>query len=230
MFISEIFHTVQGEGMYTGVPSTFVRTSGCNLRCDWCDTPYTSWKPEGTHDKMEEVLAKIDEITPNTTTHVVITGGEPYLQKDLDILVKELYDRGKTVTIETNGIMYRDINGTGLVSWSPKMDNSNPLDKSLPEYKLHTNNRAKANYKNVADTVEDLQVKFVVQSEKDLQTVLDFQQKYWIPNDQIYLMPEGRTEAELKTKAKWVVEICKEKGFRYCPRAHIEIYGQKRGV
>jgi len=59
MKIAEIFYSIQGEGMLTGVPSVFVRTSGCNLRCVWCDTPYTSWSPEGSDVTVEDILAAI---------------------------------------------------------------------------------------------------------------------------------------------------------------------------
>src|SRR5437588_11571336 len=74
--ISEIFYSVQGEGMLTGVPSVFVRTSGCNLRCTWCDTPYTSWEPEGTDQTLGGILSTVRRFWSD---HVVVTGGEPMI-------------------------------------------------------------------------------------------------------------------------------------------------------
>lgn len=228
MLINEVFFSIQGEGKYTGVPSVFVRTSGCNLRCDWCDTPYTSWNPEGEINTTNSVVEKVKQF--KKAKHVVITGGEPYLQRDLEELVSSLSKNNYLITIETNGIKYRDIDGVDLVSWSPKMDNSNPTIINTAEYNMHTRNRANADYKNIAKTNSDLQVKFVIQNDKDLEEILEFQNKWSIPDNNMYIMPEGRTEKELKTKSQWVVEVCKEKGFKYCPRVHIEIYGDKRGV
>jgi hypothetical protein len=92
MLIAEIFHSVQGEGELTGVPSVFVRTSGCNLRCAWCDTPYASWQPEGKQRSLPEILREI-EAHP-TTRHVVLTGGEPMIAPDLPALaagIRDLY-------------------------------------------------------------------------------------------------------------------------------------------
>src|SRR5947208_1371630 len=75
--IAEIFYSVQGEGSLVGVPSVFIRTSGCNLRCVWCDTPYTSWKPEGDELDVGEILSRVD--THRQARHVVVTGGEPMI-------------------------------------------------------------------------------------------------------------------------------------------------------
>ncbi len=83
MKIAEIFHSVQGEGMLAGVPSVFVRTSGCNLRCTWCDTPYTSWQPEGEERSVESIIA---EVNGYGATHVVITGGEPMIAPGIEEL------------------------------------------------------------------------------------------------------------------------------------------------
>src|SRR5438874_9898678 len=77
MKIAEIFYSIQGEGVLTGVPSVFVRTSGCNLRCVWCDTPYTSWQPEGDELTLHAILSRIDEHPQ--ARHVVLTGGEPMI-------------------------------------------------------------------------------------------------------------------------------------------------------
>src|ERR1700687_811838 len=74
--IAEVFYSIQGEGMLAGTPSVFVRTSGCNLRCVWCDTPYTSWQPEGDFSMLGTVLS---DVRRRWATHVVVTGGEPMM-------------------------------------------------------------------------------------------------------------------------------------------------------
>ena len=98
MKISELFHSIQGEGKLTGVPSVFVRASGCNLRCTWCDTPYASWKPEGDDVPVSEIVRRVSEFK---TQHVVVTGrAAPQELIDIADLVTEMrkvkhpYDRG----------------------------------------------------------------------------------------------------------------------------------------
>ncbi|NCX99349.1 MAG: 7-carboxy-7-deazaguanine synthase QueE, partial [Planctomycetia bacterium] len=76
MNVAEIFASLQGEGLLAGTPSTFVRASGCNLRCVWCDTPYTSWEPEGESLSVGEILDRVRSLSPR---HAVVTGGEPLL-------------------------------------------------------------------------------------------------------------------------------------------------------
>src|SRR5215212_9498055 len=98
MKISEIFYSIQGEGTLTGVPSVFVRTSGCNLRCNWCDTPYASWDPEG---KPMTVDAIVQQIRSHPARHVVLTGGEPMIAKDLPVLASAIKDLGYHITVET---------------------------------------------------------------------------------------------------------------------------------
>src|SRR5277367_1820812 len=85
--IAEIFHSIQGEGSLVGVPSVFVRTSGCNLRCAWCDTPYTSWQPEGEERSVNSI---VDEVNSYGASHVVITGGEPMIAPQIEELTHKL--------------------------------------------------------------------------------------------------------------------------------------------
>ena len=101
MLISEIFYSVQGEGVLTGVPSIFIRTSGCNLRCRWCDTPYASWNPEGEELNVAEILDRI--ATWPAARHVVLTGGEPMVARGIHELAGALKERGLHITIETAG-------------------------------------------------------------------------------------------------------------------------------
>src|SRR4051812_11724532 len=98
MLISEIFFSLQGEGELTGVPSVFVRASGCNLRCNWCDTPYASWSPEGTQMTVPEIVGAV-RVHP--ARHVVLTGGEPMIAKGVRELAAELKRLGYHITIET---------------------------------------------------------------------------------------------------------------------------------
>lgn len=230
MNIAEIFYSIQSEGKYTGVPSIFIRTSGCNLRCDFCDSKYASWKPE--RNKME-IPQIIDEISkcPLSCNNVVITGGEPYLQADLPDLIKKLREMGYIITIETNGIRYyeiRHLKEKDLISWSPKLANSYPKDKIYR--KLHQEAISNNKYNLVMSTLSDLQVKFVVSNEQDLTEIDNFIEEHAIPSRYIWLMPEAKTRKEMKKKQKWIVEACKRRGCNYCHRLHIEIWGDKRGV
>src|SRR5215468_6475752 len=94
--VSEIFYSIQGEGMLAGVPSLFVRLSGCNLRCTWCDTPYTSWSPEGSEMAIAEI---VDEARRYPAKHTVVTGGEPMLAPDIVALTQALRAIGQHITI-----------------------------------------------------------------------------------------------------------------------------------
>ena len=123
MLISEIFHSVQGEGELTGVPSVFIRTSGCNLRCRWCDTPYASWNPEGTEMSIDRILAEVEK---HPAAHVVLTGGEPMVARGIHELAASLRRLGKHITIETAGTVAPGGIACDLASISPKLAYSTP--------------------------------------------------------------------------------------------------------
>src|SRR5712691_2183531 len=125
MKIAEIFYSIQGEGMLAGVPSVFMRTSGCNLRCTWCDTPYTSWKPEGVEMPPDAILAAARGFE---STHVVVTGGEPMIVDDIVPLTQAMKNSGMHVTIETAGTVYQPV-ACDLMSISPKLANSTPHER-----------------------------------------------------------------------------------------------------
>src|SRR3954451_21370205 len=124
MRISEIFHSIQGEGKLTGVPSVFVRASGCNLRCVWCDTPYASWKPEGDDVPIDEIVRRVSTYE---TMHVVLTGGEPMIMPDIVPLCAELKARDHHITMETAATVYEPVK-IDLASLSPKLSNSTPRE------------------------------------------------------------------------------------------------------
>src|ERR1700689_1702578 len=83
--IAELFYSLQGEGSLIGTPSFFIRTSGCNLRCSWCDTPYTSWRPEGSEMDLDDICA---EVQRHPARHVVVTGGEPMIASEMVALTE----------------------------------------------------------------------------------------------------------------------------------------------
>src|SRR3712207_4613712 len=125
MKVSELFYSIQGEGKLTGVPSVFVRASGCNLRCTWCDTPYASWDPEGEDLPVDEIVRRVAAFQ---TKHVVRTGGEPMIMPDIGQLCAELHDRGNHVTVETAATVFKAVK-LPLASLSPKLSNSTPHDR-----------------------------------------------------------------------------------------------------
>lgn len=225
MKFSEIFHTIQGEGQLIGVPSVFFRTSYCNLRCVWCDTPYTSWKPENRDISVAESVATISAYG---CKHVVITGGEPFIQaKELIALCERLNARGHHITIETNATLFAEVKAD-LISMSPKLRNSNPPPEDR-FFKRHERGRLCPEViRKFLDTYP-CQVKFVVDTPEDLAEIQTLEQEIAIPAEQILLMPQGTTPAVLKEKQEWLVDLCKTNGYRYSPRVHVDIWGDKRG-
>jgi len=228
IFISEIYLCFQGEGRFCGQRIALVRTSGCNLRCKWgenyCDTPFTSWNREGVDKTINEVVEKVKLLGVNA---VVISGGEPYLQPKLPELVRAFADKRYHITIETNGTIYKPTQANFL-SISPKLKSSTPTGtvfETMHEEKRQT-------YENTAKLIEkqDYQLKFVITSQNDLNEVLAFQQKLNVPNDKIWLMPEGICKSDLERTAIPTAELALQHGFNYSDRVHIRMYGNQRGV
>ena len=226
MKFSELFYTIQGEGKFVGVPSVFFRTSYCNLRCIWCDTAYTSWTPE---NKDITVDVAVKAITQYGCRHIVITGGEPFIQvKELTQLCQELNRRGHHITVETNATVFAPV-AANLISMSPKLRNSNPT----PDNRFFTRHERG---RICSDVIREFlgqyecQVKFVVDCPEDLEEIKTLQAEIPIPAETVLLMPQGMTPEELQPKQEWLVEICKEEGYRYSPRVHVDIWGSKRGV
>lgn len=227
MKISEIFYSIQGEGILTGVPSVFIRTSGCNLRCQWCDTPYTSWEPEGKSMTVDEIL---EEVGRYPAQHVVITGGEPMIAKGVVELTQRLANQGKHITIETAGTVTAPV-ACDLMSISPKLANSTPID---PENARWAEQHEKIRYS--PSTLRRLiqtypyQLKFVVDSPKDMDEVNSMVSEIHADRNHVLLMPEGTNESLLRERSQWVAEICKESGYRFTTRLHVNIWGNKRGI
>ena len=229
MRIAEIFHSIQGEGLLAGVPSIFIRTSGCNLRCHWCDTPYASWKPEGPEMSIEEILKKISGWNCN---HIVLTGGEPMVAPDLPELAAVLKKQKKHITIETAGTIPPNGIPCDLASLSPKLSNSTPsLERDPAWAKKHEATRLQPEVISEWIRKYPFQLKFVVSSENDLAEIKDLLSRLPpVPLHQILLMPEGIDVKTLATRSPWLVDICKREGFRFCPRFQIELFGHKRGT
>ena len=228
MRISEIFYSIQGEGRLIGVPSVFIRTSGCNLRCRWCDTPYTSWAPEGKNRTVKSILA---EIAQYPSRHVVITGGEPLMAPDLAELASQLKQRGAHITIETAATIFKPLAGD-LISLSPKLANSTPWQRSRGKFAAMHDKR-RLNYEVMQKYIDgyDYQLKFVVERKKDLDEVRAvIGQLRNVDAAKVMLMAQGVYQEELVRKAQWIVESCRQYGYSYTSRLHIQLFGNRRGT
>jgi 7-carboxy-7-deazaguanine synthase len=235
----EVFYSLQGEGPHTGAPRVFVRTSGCNLSCRWCDTPYT-WNFQGTHFEhddgrrfdraKEQVAASVGQLVSllvdYACEHLVLTGGEPLLQQPAFVsVIAELRNRGRhpKVDVETNGTLVPSSPFDELVSTyvvSPKLENS-----GVPEA-LRIRDEA---WRFFAES-EKAVFKFVVGSRPDALEVQALLENYRIDKDRCYLMPSARTEGELQERAPEVAAWCAEFSIAFSDRLHLRLFGSGRGV
>jgi len=224
MRIAEIFYSVQGEGSLIGVPSVFVRTSGCNLRCVWCDTPYTSWNPEGEELTIDEIVTRA--MAYPAARYVVLTGGEPMIAPAIVQLSQRFRERGMHITIETAGTLFVEV-ACDLMSISPKLANSTPEGTFQAQ---HERLRRQPEVLRKLMAAYDYQLKFVIATEGDIEEIDALVAELSAPANKVILMPEGVRADVLQERGVWIAEICKQRGFRFTPRLHVELYGNRRGV
>lgn len=232
MRIAELFYSLQGEGGLIGMPSVFVRTSGCNLRCSWCDTPYASWNPEGAEMRPEDILTAVSQ---HPARHVVVTGGEPMLAKDIHGLLTLLRDEGLHVTLETAGTVPPEGAPVDLVSLSPKLANSTPDAERAGAAWVERHERTRlqpAVLREWLEQAEDYQLKFVIADAADLKEMQAVVASIGVPvpPEKILLMPEGTSVETMRQRYDLLVEACKTHGWRFSPRLHLELFGNRRGT
>ena len=231
----EIFASLQGEGLSAGRPCAFVRLSRCNLACEWCDTAYT-WhftgdnRPHRDGEAFDRAANQIvldetdvaERIAALGQPRLVITGGEPLLQgAALARMIGHLPPM--QIEVETNGTVAPHPALDPLVAQynvSPKLAHSgNPASLALIPERL-------ANWA----AEPRAQFKFVIASPDDLAEVLALQQAHAIPGNRIWLMPEGRDAATLRTRGRWLAETCSENELNFTDRLHIHLWGDTRGT
>lgn len=240
LLVAEEFYSIQGEGLWTGVPAIFLRLTGCNLTCPgWatatnpsgCDTTEV-WK-KGKFKTYQEIVDGWEE-TPGWIPsllrggHLVITGGEPLLGDQQRIVQFIHYLNTRLgycvfVEIETNGTQL-PIGPLRLVvshfTVSPKLASSGNA-KDL---------RFQSDVLKCFAGLKEAWFKFVVSSESDIEELENISIFCDIPHDKIFLMPMGSTKADLAITMPPVVEFCKKYGYRFSPREHVMIWDKAVGV
>ncbi|MFI4875974.1 MAG: 7-carboxy-7-deazaguanine synthase QueE [Blastopirellula sp. JB062] len=228
MRIAEIYRSIQGEGAQTGVPSVFVRASGCNLRCWFCDTPHASWKPEGEDLSVAEILGRI---TLLDCQHIVLTGGEPMLFAEMIPLCEGIHASGRHITIETAGTLYLPL-VCDLMSISPKMSNSAPPLDDYPRWRRrHEQTRLAPDVIRRLIDEHAYQFKFVIDRPEDVEEALRYLDQFpQIDRSTVYLMPQGTEVSQLEEIRAWLQPWCDQHQLQYGPRRQIEWFGALRGT
>ncbi|KYK25684.1 hypothetical protein AYK25_09350 [Thermoplasmatales archaeon SM1-50] len=187
MKINEIFYSLQGEGLLTGTPSVFLRTSGCNLRCSFCDTTYAYEK--GTIMNIKEIL---DEVTKFHCNYVCLTGGEPLLQKQTSQLINILLSKNYKVCLETNGSKsIKRFVGRNFLFIS--------LDIKCPSSGVHK----QMNMSNILYLKKKDQLKFVIKNKQDYEYAKKILGKY-NPVCPVFFQPVWG--ANPKKLASWILD------------------------
>ncbi len=209
MKVNEMFTSIQGEGIYIGVPMFFIRLTGCNLRCEWCDTQYAFY--EGEEMSIDSIVKRVED---SGMEWVCITGGEPLLQEDVYKLIDILLRKGYKILVETNGSI--------LIDKLPTEDNLViSLDIKTPSSKMEKAMR----FENLKYLGPKDFVKFVIMDERDFEYAKNIIEEYEIDKEIIF-QPVGGTN--LKWLAEKVIE--ERLNVRVLPQLHKIIWGNKRGV
>ena len=229
MQVLEIYQSKQGEGIWTGQASVFVRFLGCPLRCRFCDTAYARYNADdsnvGADLTPEELVGRILLLD---LPHVVLTGGEPMISPEIAELTKLLKSFDYLITIETSGIVYQPV-ACDLMSISPKLRNSIPLDEDLSVIRQHERECSRSDIVQQLILRYNYQLKFVVDTEEDLYDVEKYLVSlYGVVPSKVLLMPQAIDTETMYQKAKWIEHFCSTKGYRYCPRMQLIWYGHKR--
>lgn len=196
--ISEIFYSIQGEGINLGKPAVFIRVYFCNLYCEWCDTKYTWLNQEYAKEGIDYVNMNEDEIIEKIgkypAQHVVITGGEPLLsQSKLINLIRMLKEMSYYIEIETNGTIKPNID---LIKYVDNFSVSPKLSNSKVDYKL----RIRYDILKYFSQLENVTFKFVICDKEDLKEMEDIINKIQIEKRKVIIMPEGTDEETIKKK------------------------------
>ena len=231
MRIAEIFHSLQGEGELTGVPSVFVRTSGCNLRCTWCDTKYASWKPEGEEVAIDEIVRRV---VAYPVAHVVLTGGEPMIAIGISELARRLHERGLHITIETAGTVPPEEIACDLASISPKLSHSTPdaLQAGEGWRARHETERLQPAVLRAWLAEYPYQLKFVIEGADEMREIEELLRAIGleVPPWKVLLMPQAVDRDSSHARDATLLDLCKRHGYRYCSRLHIDLFGNRRGT
>ena len=236
--VNEIFCSLQGEGKLAGVPSVFIRTSGCNLRCWFCDSYHTSWEPTGEVLSVDNIVEEV--LSFEKANHVVLTGGEPMIHSESEKLLEALSNHGYHTTVETNGTIFRETS-IDLASISPKLASSTPTAERDPKGEGQWETRheeRRINIEIIAHLIEayDSQLKFVVTGADDMaeiETVIENirdESETSVADDDILLMPEGRTQNDLDSTRNETAKLAMEHGYRYTPRLHVTLWNDAPGT
>jgi len=229
MQVLEIYQSKQGEGIWTGQSSIFVRFLGCPLRCRFCDTPYARFNAEdscvGADLTPEELAGRVLLLD---LPHVVLTGGEPMLATEIVELTQLLKEFDYQITIETSGTIYQPV-VCDLMSISPKLRNTLPLGEDLSVIQEHDRERSKPDIVQQLILRYNYQLKFVVDTEGDLHEVEEYlAHLHGIVPSRVLLMPQATNVETMHQKAVWIEPFCSARGYRYCPRMQLVWYGNKR--
>lgn len=224
--LTEIFHSIQGEGSTVGLPTTFIRLTGCSLRCSWCDTAYSFHG--GEEWPLERVL---ERLRPIPTKRVCVTGGEPLDQHDAVVaLVERLLGEGYEVVLETSGSI--DINAVAKLAPREKLQIS--MDVKCPSSNMQKRNRLE----NLALLAPHDQLKFVVADRRDFEFARDtlrarevrcevLMQPMWTSPDPVAPTRFEGERADLKTLAGWV--LADGLDVRVGTQLHKLIWGHEKG-
>jgi 7-carboxy-7-deazaguanine synthase len=227
--VAEVFGpTVQGEGRTCGQRASFIRLGGCNLKCRWCDTPYTwdasryALREELQRRPADDVLA---EVFGHGTPIVVITGGEPLLQQDQpawERLLAGLGGAGREIEVETNGTVPPGDLTARLVTRfnvSPKLAHAGDPDSK----------RVRPDAVSALLATGKASFKFVCRDPSDLDEVRDTAQLQGIPPGLVQIMPEGTHPDMLTARLRELAGPAIAAGYSLTPRLHILLWGDERG-